>query len=464
MRLCRVLVVDGETGEEVFRIDRDAGATAVTFDDSSGELLAMFSDGSLVTIDLDIQQVVADIQTGVASGVFEMGVRPDGRVIILTTGSAELVDRRFGLLDVSLRAPDGIAQAEILPDGRVAAWTFKPSVDIYDFEANNALIERSWDLDDPLGEYAFNDGRAGAVDNATRGVRVVDLATGEQSVVALRSRDGAPFTPIKAYPEADGVAAISGDGLYARFVGGDMVESLQLDGLPRGGTRFGDIWSHIVERPDATFGVDVLDLTPGAPRVLQSIPVNDVPSMVHPTLDGGVHVAVPGGPLQTFDASGALIGEYEVPGQLSNIVAIDSSERWLAAGGFDGGLVVIDTFTGEVESPPIGDAVVNLGFGREGELLAVTYEDGRVRLWDVERSEWAGLIWDGEAGAALGSPSWYDTETETMWLFVSGTLIQVPLNSERWIEKACDLVGDGFTQDEWDRYVPGDEPLTSACD
>ncbi len=460
----RVLVIDGETGEEVFRVDRDSGATAVAFDDSSGELLAMFSDGSLVTIDIDTQQVVADIQTGVASAVFEMGVRPDGRVIVLTQGSAELVDRRFGLLDVSVRAPDGIAQAEILPDGRIGAWTFKPSVDIYDFASNNALIERSWDLDDPLGEYAFNDGTAGAVDNATGDVRVVDLANGEQSPVTLRMPSGERFDPIKAYPESDGVSAINQDGLYARFVDGEMVESLQLDGLPRGGTRFGDIWSHIVERPDGTFGVDVLDLTPGASRVIQTIPSDGVPSIVHPTLDGGVHFAVPGGPLQTFDASGALIGVHEVPEPLSNIVAVDSSERWLAAGIFDGGLVVIDTSTGEVERPPIGDAVVNLGFAREGEFLAVTYEDGRVRLWDVERGEWAGLIWDGEGGAALGSPSFYDLETETMWLFVSGKLIQVPMNPERWIEKACALVGDGFTQDEWDRYVPGDEPLTSACD
>ena len=461
--LGRVLVVDGETGQEVFRIDRDAAPTAVTFDDSSGELLAMFSDGSLVTIDLDTQQVVADIQTGVASGVFEMGVRPDRRVIILTSGSAELVDRRIGLLDVSLRAPDGIAQAEILPDGRIGAWTFKPSVEIYDFASNNALIERRWVLDDPLGEYAFNDGRAGAVDNATGDVRVVDLASGEQSTVTLRMPSGERFDPVKAYPESDGVAALQQDGLYARFVNGEMVERLQLDGLPRGGTRFGDIWSIIVERPDGTFGVDVLDLTPGASRVLQSIPSDGVPSIVHPTLDGGVHVAVPGGPLQTFDASGAVIGEYEVSERLSNIVAVDSTERWLAAGTMEGGLVVIDTSIGEVERPPIGDAVVNLGFARDGELLAVTYEDGRVRLWDVERGEWAGLIWDGEAGAALGSPSFYDPETETMWLFVSGKLIQVPMNPERWIEKACALVGDGFTQDEWDRYVPGDEPLTSAC-
>ena len=74
------------------------------------------------------------------------------------------------------------------------------------------------------------------------------------------------------------------------------------------------------------------------------------------------------------------------------------------------------------------------------------------------------MIWDGEGGAIPGSPSWYDPAAETMWIFVSGELLQVPLNPARWIEKACALVGDGFTQDEWDRYVPGDEPLTSACD
>ena len=458
----RVLVVDGETGEELFRVDRDVGVRVVTFDDNTGELIAAFYDGSIVTVDLETQEVVAETNSGVTAPVFEMGVRPDGRVALLTSGSAELIDRRFGALGISIGAPEGAVYGRFLPDGHLAVWTDKPSVEIYDFDASNALIERSWDVDDPLGEYAFNDGRAGAVDNATGGVRVVDLATGGESLVTLRARDGTPFNPIKAYPESDGVAAIQTDGLYGRFVDGDMVESLQIDGLSRGGTRFGDVWSLIVERPDGTFGVDVIDLTAGATRVLQSIPADGVPSVVHPTLDGGVHFAVPGGPLQMFNPSGALVGEFEVPGRLNNIVALDSSERWIAAGIATGGLVVIDTSTGEVELPQAFGEVLNLGFGSDGELLAVTFADGRVRLWDVVRGEWAGLIWDGD-GAVASSPSWYDTESETMWLFASGKLIQVPLNAERWIEKACALVGDGFTQDEWDRYVPGDEPLTSAC-
>jgi len=51
-----------------------------------------------------------------------------------------------------------------------------------------------------------------------------------------------------------------------------------------------------------------------------------------------------------------------------------------------------------------------------------------------------------------------------MWIFATGKLLEVPLNPERWIEKACQVVGRDLTREEWDRYVPGDEPPMSVCD
>ena len=50
-----------------------------------------------------------------------------------------------------------------------------------------------------------------------------------------------------------------------------------------------------------------------------------------------------------------------------------------------------------------------------------------------------------------------------MWIPSSGKLLHIPLSPERWVEKACALVSRDLTQDEWDRYVPGDQPLHSAC-
>ncbi|MDH3247398.1 MAG: protein kinase [Acidimicrobiia bacterium] len=457
----RIVVLDGETGEQVFSIDTEAIPRPVVFDDSAGELIVGMSDGSIITIDLETEEIVSTVESGAASNINSIGVRPDGRVIVLTDGNAELIDRRLGPLGVSIPMRDFLGYGP-LPDGRIAVMNSRQSMEIYDFDPSNALIERTWNAEDAFTEFAFNDGKAGGVDFSTSEVRVVDLMTGGRSSVPLRKADGSRFQPIKAYPETVGVSAIDAEGLFGRFENGIMVESVQLRGSARGGTRYGDMWSIITEDSDGDVFVEVIDLKPDAVRLVQSIPADETIEVVHPTLDGGVHFAPVTGPLSTYDATGMLVSEIEVGHEMYNIVNL--SEKGVLAVAAEGRrLLLIDTTTGEIELVPTLDGVANLGFGRDGELLAVTGFDGTVRLWGVERRDWAGLIWDGE-GAVRGSPSWYDPETESMWLFATGKLLQAPLNPERWIEKACEVVGRGFTQDEWDRYVPGDEPLTSACD
>jgi hypothetical protein len=108
------------------------------------------------------------------------------------------------------------------------------------------------------------------------------------------------------------------------------------------------------------------------------------------------------------------------------------------------------------------ELVGNLGFARNGELLVITHIDGTVRLWDLHRGETAGVLWKG-AGATIGSPSWYDELSGSIWVASSGKLLQIPLNPERWIERACENISSNSTKDEWDRFVPGDELLWHSC-
>jgi len=54
-----------------------------------------------------------------------------------------------------------------------------------------------------------------------------------------------------------------------------------------------------------------------------------------------------------------------------------------------------------------------LAFVRDGSLLVIAGSDGDVRLWDVERNESGGLIWNG-TGANYASPPWYDGATESL--------------------------------------------------
>ena len=74
----------------------------------------------------------------------------------------------------------------------------------------------------------------------------------------------------------------------------------------------------------------------------------------------------------------------------------------------------------------------------------------------------AGVVWEG-TGFQRSSASWYDETSDSMWVFTSGALIEVPLDPQRWVERACFIVRRDLTPEEWERHVPGDEAPRSAC-
>ena len=123
--------------------------------------------------------------------------------------------------------------------------------------------------------------------------------------------------------------------------------------------------------------------------------------------------------------------------------------------------MIVDPATGKVEDVPGVGRVTSVGFARNGELLVTVSDDGDVRLSDVDE-QISVLLWKGSGGASP-SPPWYDDATDSLWVATSGRLLRFPLDPERWVERACFVVGRDFTQAEWDQLVPGDEPLRSAC-
>ena len=88
--------------------------------------------------------------------------------------------------------------------------------------------------------------------------------------------------------------------------------------------------------------------------------------------------------------------------------------------------------------------------------------DGTVRLWDTDRAEGVGILWNGK-GTAPSSPPWYDEASDTIWVATSGKILQFSLDAERWIERVCGLVSRELTPGEWDRLVPGDAPQRAVC-
>ena len=166
--------------------------------------------------------------------------------------------------------------------------------------------------------------------------------------------------------------------------------------------------------------------------------------------------------LSTYDSSGVLINEVNIgTGNGGGHITIDSASGRLAISGL-ADVVLIDPATGEVEQLTGSGLAISLEFARSGEFLAITGFDGAVRLWDVVRGESAGLLLDG-TGSVDGVSLWYDEATDSLWANTSGKIQQIPLNPERWIERACEVVGRDLTQDEWDRFVPGEGEVQSAC-
>lgn len=113
------------------------------------------------------------------------------------------------------------------------------------------------------------------------------------------------------------------------------------------------------------------------------------------------------------------------------------------------------------ELTELGTRIANVEWASDGELLVVTGRDGTVRLWVVELGESLGLVFNGTS--IYGSRAWYDPFAETVWVTTSGRVRQIPVTPERWVDKACDFVGRGFTNEEWERLVPGNGPLQSGC-
>ena len=110
-----LLVLDDETGEEVYRITTDLPPQALTFDDANKELIAGLAGGKVITVDLNTGNTVAEAETTAKTSFLDIGLRPDGLVVAVSNGQIDLVDRRQG--SVSAGSIGNGHGARIRPDG-----------------------------------------------------------------------------------------------------------------------------------------------------------------------------------------------------------------------------------------------------------------------------------------------------------------------------------------------------------
>ena len=457
----RMLILDASTGEELFRLETNSTALDAAFDQSTLEMVTAMRDGTVLTTDLLTGEIVASVETTATTPVFNVGIRPDGLVVAQTRGQVELIDRRLGPTGVSASTPDG-GPIRVRPDGSVLVSLANADgfrLEVIELDGS-ALVDRSW----PVlanARVSFNAGQASVWDNEQRSGVAVDLATGRQTPIDLRRPDGTLFAAENAYTEVDGAWAIGARGTLARFRDGELVREIEFSGRLFTGTRFDDLLAVVEADEEGELTAHLVDLSPDAvnDEIVVSVDAADA-SSVHPSIDGGIHVITQLGLVRTFDSEGEVVSEIE-SGALNNFInAMDPTTGVLALETDNGGVVLVDTKAGEVTDVP-GDFVVNLGFDGSG-LLVITEGRGLVRVWDLERNAAAGTVWSGP-GNRLASPSWFDEESGTMWVFASDRLLEIPLEPERWIERACEVVGRELTSEEWARHVPGDVEQQAAC-
>ena len=325
----------------------------------------------------------------------------------------------------------------------------------------NALVQRTLPVD-PFAKTTFNAGLVTAFDPpASSTIEVIDLATEERAVVELQTPDGQRYTPHTVYPDRIGLWAIDHDGLFTRWEDGRLVDQYNPGGVTEGGTRLGDLYGYAWEDGSGAGHAGLFDLGASSVEVLFEVAFEDV-AEAHPSPSGGLFVISFEGLLSEFDSDGALVGQLETNALGTGFITVDPTSGLIAVANERGAISIIDPETGDTEALPALETIANLGFGRQGELLAITGQDGTVRFWDVERSASAGVAWNG-TGASGGSPSWYDPETNSIWVASSGKLLNIPLDPGVWIQRACDVVGRDMTQEEWDRYVPRGGDVQSAC-
>ncbi|MGI9621411.1 MAG: BTAD domain-containing putative transcriptional regulator [Acidimicrobiales bacterium] len=478
-----LVVIDAETGAEQVRLITGDAAEAVTVDAATGEVVAAYLGGRIITLDPEDGRVVADIETDVPTGFLDIGARDDGLLLAVSRGSIDLIDRRTGLTGTSAELGN-VFEAHVRPDDAVLILDESENIQVLSL-AENALIESEWPVD-ARAHVAFNNGRAAALNPVTQRVELVDLATGNRELTTVAGPD-----VLLVYPEAEGMWSISLDHTAVRTRVGQVVEELYMgsepavvgvrDGLTVAGTRLGDFFAVLGERSNGTGEAALVSLKPGSAQVLWSTPISGAIAAA-PTPDGGMYVIRSIGIVNVYDSSGVLLREIdtgepvrfagpwnnEATGELyrtffgSFVVAVDSTTGRLALGLDSGGIVIVDGTNGNVVVLPVAARVASLGFASGGAFLTAVLVDGTVTLWDLERETLAGRVWDG-TGALEHEPGWFDETATAMWVSTSGKLIEIPLRPVEWVAKACVLVDRELTQSEWERFVPGDSEPQPAC-
>ncbi len=456
-----VFIIDALSGEEIHRIDLIDIVFAFAFDATTDELIVGTLGGEILTIDPATGNVLSTVEA--RSGVGRIHILPDGMLLAATDLGVERIDRHAG--------PSG----DVVVLGESFVGAFRADGSILTFEGDgryalvelegNAFIERTWHVE-TNARVSINAGVATILPRTGDTTTVLDLSTGDRTEMQLVGTDGEPFLAYEVYPDSTGLWALSALGTLAHSTNGVMTANLELEISVESSLRYGDTLGVIGRNNSGQQVARLVKLDPRGSQVAMEVPTlpGDA-NLVHPTREGGLHVVFGDGRMLTYDAEGLLIDELQTTAHTPPVHTMDAttgrmaivSQAWPAA------VVVVDPATGTADVLDQRSGVNNLGFARDGDFLVITGDDGDVHLWDLERGESAGLVWNGTGASRQAEPSWYDASTDSVWVYTSGRLLEIPLDSSEWVARACEFVGRDLTAEEWTRFVPGDDTVRSGC-
>ncbi|HKJ54649.1 MAG TPA: BTAD domain-containing putative transcriptional regulator [Nitriliruptoraceae bacterium] len=458
-RTGELFVVDAATGESSFSIVTSAPPSAIDIDERTGDIVAALEGGRVVRIDPAVGEIHDVSRVTTTSPMQQLRVLDDGRIIVVSASQIEVIESS-GEVGRIVPVRD-IEEIGVTVDGRVRATTSDDRWETYDVDGN-ALTEATI----PFGErgtVVIAQGRAVVTYPPDGRQEVIELSTGAREPLEVGPADGvligaepyqggfwaltvAPFT-MTHWRDGDLVAEVELPGSVPESTGGFIVASSRPD----------DPWLLWIEERGWRISLD-----PGDARVLQEFGPAEAAAAV-PSLDGGAHTISPLGVVTTHGPGGDVVGTFD-----TDLVAVrgavpdPASDRFFVFSGMRSGVVVVDPVAQTTRQLSIGQVVSSLTvFGDAAHRIVVATEDGAVRLWDVADDRLLGVAYQGTG--ATSASSWYDRATDTVWVVTGERLVQIPVEPERWIAKACAAVGRDLTPDEWDQYVPGGGDPVPVC-
>ena len=160
-----------------------------------------------------------------------------------------------------------------------------------------------------------------------------------------------------------------------------------------------------------------------------------------------------------------ILGLLEGHSSQVNQIAFNPDGTLLASASEDETIILWDVASQTPVGTPLDghrSTIYTLAFNHDGTVLASGSESDGILFWDVATGEPLGYPYQGHINNSVQDVAFSSDGS----YFVSGNEKIIFWNPkpkrEDWFDRACNLAGRNFTQEEWQTYL-GDLPYEATC-